>query len=106
MKSVLNKKYASTNAVCGWLEKTIWLSTYSVRLSKYQDNKNIICVFQVNMSLERSDFDKTMYKEAMRYPWQSSSNQTEYRLFRKITDIGTSALDDVSQLKKVSKFYC
>lgn len=56
------------------------------------------------MSLQRSDFDKTMYKEAMRYPWQSSSNQTEYRLFRKITDIGTNALDDVSQLKNVSKF--
>jgi len=42
-----------------------------------------------------------MYKEAMQFPWQQFTNVTAKRQFRMITDIGTNALDDVTQLKEV-----
>lgn len=42
-----------------------------------------------------------MYKEAMEFPWQSFTNLTMKRQFKKITDIGTNALEDMTQLKEV-----
>ncbi|WAR05486.1 ACE-like protein, partial [Mya arenaria] len=53
----------------------------------------------VNSSVEYSQFRKEMTKEANRFRWHELDDVIARRQFRKITDIGTSALED-EQLKE------
>ena len=62
---------------------------------------SVTVIIQVNMSLQKSDFDKEMYKQANYFPWQTFKNSSMKRQFKMITDIGTSALEDKNQLKEV-----
>ena len=47
-----------------------------------------------------------MAKEADYFPWKTYNNVTMKRLFSKITDIGTNALEDKDQLKQVRSYIC
>jgi hypothetical protein len=42
-----------------------------------------------------------MFKEASQFEWKTFYNTTQRRLFKAITNIGTNALSDQNQLKKV-----
>ncbi|KAK3605969.1 hypothetical protein CHS0354_019648 [Potamilus streckersoni] len=56
----------------------------------------------VNTSLEGSRFQKKMYKEAATFNWKNLMDVSMRRRFEKITNIGTSALEDEDQLKALS----
>ena len=58
-------------------------------------------MFQVNVTLEKSEFDQKMAKAANLYPWQKFKDAKMKRKFRTLTDIGTNALEDKDQLKTV-----
>ena len=58
-------------------------------------------LFQVNITLEKSEFDKKMAKAASQYPWKHFKNKDFTRQFKKLTDIGTNALENKDQLKLV-----
>ncbi|XP_052094708.1 uncharacterized protein LOC127730371 [Mytilus californianus] len=51
--------------------------------------------------VELAHFEKQMYNEASQYDWQSFYNTTQKRLFKAITNIGTSALSDMNQLEQL-----
>ena len=62
--------------------------------------------FQVNVTLEKSEFDKKMAKAANQFPWKQFNDTDLRRQFKKLTDIGTNALEDKDQLKLVGIFIC
>lgn len=49
-----------------------------------------------------SDFGKEMYKQANYFPWKSFTNTSMTRQFKKITNIGTHALNNKDELKEVT----
>ena len=58
-------------------------------------------MFQVNVTLEKSEFDQKMAKAANAYPWENFKDAKMKRQFKMLTDIGTNALEDKDQLKTV-----
>ena len=60
-----------------------------------------IFLFQTRSQVELAHFEKQMYTAASQYDWQTFYNTTQKRLFKAITNIGTSALSDMNQLEQV-----
>lgn len=91
-----------------------WLEYYNERasdmvhrsvLSQWNYGANITDYNQavmVNLSLEKSDFDKKMYKQANYFPWKTFTNSSMKRQFKMITNIGTNALEDKDQIKEMN----
>lgn len=65
-----------------------------------------MCFLQVNITLEKSEFDKKMEKAANQFPWKEFNDTDIKRQFRKLTDIGTNALENKDQLKLVCLCNC
>ena len=62
-------------------------------------------LFQTESDLEMANFTKTMAMEANKYDWKSTTaglSDTEKRQFKKITEIGFSAVNDTAKIETVS----
>ena len=93
---------------CGWTDPCKTIAKFivhsifgAVNIEVYFEN-----YFQVNVTLEKSEFDKKMSKAANQFPWQQFNDSNLRRQFKKLTDIGTNALEDKDQLKLVGILTC